>query len=103
MEPIKANFLIIKVEDDVWDVAVFAEDAVLNAFVSIYNCHKIPESVFDKKPMVVVPDFPNQLHAETWKQYWIEAFSDPDNACKTCTTVNDLLQLIEQGRAKKID
>lgn len=101
MEPIKANFLLIKVEENLWDVAIFADKSVLSAFNSIYQGHYIEESVFDKKPMIVIPDFPNQIHAETWKQYWIEAFADPDNSCKTCTTVNDLMNLIEQGRKEE--
>jgi len=99
MEPIDVQFLVIKVEEDVWDVAIFAEKPVLKAFEKIYNGIYVEESVFDQRPMCVVPEFPNQLHADAWKKYWIMAFQDPDNSCKTCVTVNDLFSFIEQERA----
>lgn len=100
MDPIDAQFLVIKVEEDVWDVAIFAEKPVLKAFEKIYNGFFVEESVFDKKPMCVIPEFPNQMHADTWKQYWIRAFQAPDKSCKSCVTVNELFRFIEEERAK---
>ena len=98
MVPIDVQFLIIKVEEDVWDVAIFAEEAVLRAFEKVYNGFYVEESVFDKRPMCVIPEFPNQMHAEAWKQYWVVAFKNPDKSCKSCVTVNDLFRRIEEGR-----
>ncbi len=100
MQPIDAQFLIIKVEEDVWDVAIFAENPVLKAFEKIYNGFYVEESVFDKQPMCVVAEFPNQMHADAWKEYWIVAFNAPDKACKSCVTVNELFRFIEKERAK---
>ena len=99
MEPIDAQFLIIGVEETVWDIAIFAEKPVLKAFEKIYHGHYVEESIFDKRPMCIIPEFPNQMHAETWKQYWIRAFADPDHACQGCVTVNELFQFIERERA----
>ncbi len=98
MGPIDVQFLVIKVEEDVWDVAIFAEKPVLKAFEKIYNGFYVEESVFDKRPMCVIPEFPNQIHADTWKQYWIEAFQSPDKSCKSCATVNALFSFIENER-----
>lgn len=97
-EPITVEFLLVKVEDDVWDVCIFSDDAVLKAFESVYDGHYIENSVFDERPMIVIPEFPNETHAEAWKQYWIEAFSDPDNACKSCPTVTQLFSTIAELR-----
>ena len=101
MDPIKADFLIVKVEENIWDVVIFAEDAVLEAFASIFHAQHIPESVFDKKPVAILPNFEESEHAEVWKQYWMDAFADPENACLSCTTVNELFQRIAEGRQKK--
>lgn len=98
MEPIDSKFLIVKVDEQTFDVVIFAEKAVLKAFEKIYKAFYIEKSVFSENPVSIVSDFPNQDHAELWKQYWIEAFAEPEKACKTCTTVNDLFSLIEQGR-----
>jgi hypothetical protein len=99
MEPIKAVFDVVKVDDETWDVVILAEDAVLKSFVKVYDrLFYVPESVFDRKPAVIAPDFPNHLHATAWKDYWILAFNDPDNACHDCPTVNQLLGFIEQSR-----
>jgi hypothetical protein len=97
-EPVEASFTLIGVDSDTWDVVISAEVAVLKAFQDIYNAHFIEKSVFDNKPVAIIPDFPNQLHAESWKEYWIVAFADPENACKTCHTVNELFAKIEAGR-----
>lgn len=99
MRPISAHFMLIKIEEDVWDVAIFGEDAVLKAFAKFYNGFYVEESVFDKKPMCVIPEFPNQLHAQAWKEYWTKAFKDPSQACGSCTSVHDLFQFIEKERA----
>lgn len=101
MEPIQASFLIVKAEDTIWDVLIFSEDAVLEAFSSIYDAHYVAQSVFEKRPMAVIPDFPDKRHAEVWKEYWIEALRDPDNACKSCTTVNQFFEIIEEVRQGK--
>ncbi len=98
MEPIDINFLLIKVEENVWDVAIFAEQAVLKAFEKIYDGFYVEESVFNKKPMCVIPEFPNQMHAEAWQEYWIKAFKDPDRSCKGCVSVHELFKLIEKER-----
>ena len=99
MKPINAHFEVVKIDDNTWDVIILAEDAVLKAFAQVYqNLFYVEESVFDRKPAVIAPDFPNHLHASAWKSYWINAFQDPENACKTCGTVNKLLELIEQSR-----
>lgn len=98
MDPVEANFLLVQVDEKTFDVVIFAEEAVLRAFQEIYKAHYIPNSIFENKDVAIVPDFPNQHHAESWKQYWIEAFAEPENACKTCHTVNQLFQRIEAGR-----
>ncbi len=102
MEPIDAQFAVIKVDDNTWDVIIMGDSAILKSFTSVYDkLFYIEESVFDKKPAVIAPDFPNGTHAEAWKQYWVLAFNDPDNACKTCPTVKQLLGLIEEARQEK--
>lgn len=98
MEPIKATFEVVKVSDDAWDVIILAEDAVLKSFTRVYDkLFYIENSVFQNKPIVIAPDFSNSDHAEAWKEYWLKAFADPDNACKTCATVNTLLGHIEEA------
>ncbi len=98
IEPIDASFLLIKVEEDIWDVAVFGEESVLRAFEKVYGAFYVEKSVFDQKPMCVIPEFPNKIHAETWKEYWLEAFRDPQHACQTCSTVTKLFALIEEAK-----
>lgn len=99
MQPITANFMLVKVEEDKWDVLIFAEDPVLKAFSSVYNnLFYIQKSVINGSPMVVAADFPNQNHAEVWKEYWEIAFSDPEGACKTCPTVQELFENIKVNR-----
>lgn len=101
MEPIDAQFAVIKVDENTFDVIIMGELAMLQSFVKVYEkLFYIEESVFDKKPAVVAPDFPNGDHAETWKQYWVEAFADPDHSCDTCPTVKQLLGFIEAARQK---
>ncbi len=56
MDPIQASFMIIKVEDNIWDVAIFGEPSVLEAFSSVYDAHYVHESVFEKRPMAIIPD-----------------------------------------------
>lgn len=97
-EPVDASFLLVKVDEQTWDVVIMSENAVLRAFEETYNAHYIENSVFDDQSVAIVPDFPNQHHAESWKEYWIIAFNDPQNACKTCQTVNDLFRRIESAR-----
>jgi hypothetical protein len=102
MEPVYAEFAVIKVDDNTYDVIIMGEEAMLKSFVKVYDkLFFIEESVFGKKPAVVAPDFPNSQHAETWKQYWVQAFADPDNSCETCPTVKQLLGFIEQARKEK--
>jgi hypothetical protein len=102
MEPVDAQFAVIKVDDTTWDVVIIGEDAMLKSFTRVYDkLFYVEESIFDKRPAVIAPDFPNGDHAETWKQYWVLAFNDPDNACKTCATVKQLLTMIEKARAEK--
>jgi hypothetical protein len=96
MEPLEANFLLVKVEEDVWDVCIFGDEAILKAFEEVYSGHYIEKSVFENKPMLVIPEFPNRMQAESWKEYWLEAFSDPQNACKGCVTVNELFDFIKE-------
>lgn len=101
MNPIKANFTLVKVEEEQWDVLIFAEESVLKAFAKTYsNVFYVEESVFDKKSMVVVPDFPNQQHAQIWKEYWQLALADPDNSCDNCPAVTEFFQHVEEGRKK---
>ena len=103
MKPIKAEFAVIKVDDNTWDVVIMGEELMLQSFVKVYDkLFYIDESIFDKKHAVIAPDFSNGQQAETWKQYWILAFADPDNACKTCPTVKQLLGFIEEARQEKI-
>ena len=101
MEPIKANFLLIKAEENIWDVGIFGQPEVLKAFEEIYHGFYVEKSVFDQKPMCVIPEFPNKIVAEAWKVYWLDAFADPDNACKTCATVQNLFKMIEKNRANE--
>ena len=101
MDPIQASFMIIKVEDNIWDVAIFGEPSVLEAFSSVYDAHYVHESVFEKRPMAIIPDFPDKRHAEVWKEYWIDALRNPDTACKSCATVNQLFNVIEEVRQGK--
>jgi hypothetical protein len=99
MNPIKANFMIVKIDEDHWDVLVFAEQSVLKAFCSTYpNIFYVEKSVFKDIPMVVIPDFPKQNHAKTWKEYWEQAFEDPDKSCQTCPVVQELFRFIEAHR-----
>jgi len=101
MEPVTAQFAVIKVDDNTFDVVIMGEEAMLKSFVQVYDkLFYIEESVFDKKPAVIAPDFPNGQHAEAWKEYWVQAFADPDNACETCPTVKQLLGFIEEARQK---
>ena len=95
-KPIKVEFLLVKVDDSAWDVCIFGDQSVLRAFEKVYQGHYIERSVFDDKPMIVIPEFPNEKYAEAWKQYWVEAFNDPDKACKTCPTVTSLFQTISE-------
>jgi len=99
MDPVRATFTIVKVQEDQWDVLIFAEEAVLKGFVDTYpNLFYVAESVFDKTPMVVAPDFPNQNHAKIWKEYWEIAFKDPNKSCRSCPTVQELFQRIDARR-----
>lgn len=98
MDPVEANFLLVQVDESTFDVVIFAEEEVLRAFQEVYKAHYIPDSIFENQTVAIIPDFPNQHHAETWKQYWIQAFAEPENACKTCETVNALFERIEEGR-----
>lgn len=99
MDPIKANFMLVKVDEEHWDVLIFAEQAILKAFASTYpNIFYVEKSVFKDSPMVVVPDFPKQNHAQAWKEYWEQAFQDPDKSCHTCPVVQELFRFIEAHR-----
>lgn len=99
MKSINAQFAVIKVDENTWDVVIMGEEAMLKSFVKVYDkLFYIDKSVFENKPAVIAPDFPNGEHAEAWKQYWVQAFNDPDSACKTCPTVKELLDLIEKAR-----
>jgi len=102
MQPIDVQFLVIKVEEDVWDVAIFAETPVLKAFENIYKGFYVEESVFDKRPMCVIADFPNRMHADSWKQYWMVAFKSPDNSCKSCVTVNEQSEDPRDNHLRKV-
>ena len=103
MEPIDAQFAVIKVNDTTWDVVIMGEEAMLKSFVRVYDkLFYVEESVFDRKPAVIAPDFAKGHYAEAWKEYWVQAFNDPDKACKTCTTVKQLLGFIEEARQEKI-
>lgn len=98
MTKLKTQFVIIKVEEDIWDVAIFGDTIVLKAFEKVYGGFYVEKSIFDQMPMCVIAEFPNENHAEIWKQYWLKAFNDPDNSCKTCPTVNQLFQIINNGK-----
>ena len=101
MEPVNAKFAVIKIDDNTFDVVVMGEEAMLKSFVKVYDkLFYVEESVFDRQPAVIASDFPNSPHAETWRQYWVQAFADPDNSCKTCPTVKQLLGFIEEERKK---
>ena len=68
MQPVQATFEVAKVENNIWDVLIFAEDSVLKAFVKVYpELTYVEESIFAKKPMVIAADFPNQIHANSPK------------------------------------
>jgi hypothetical protein len=96
MNPIKANFMIVNIDEDHWDVLIFAEQSVLKAFIQTYpNLFYVEKSVFNDSPMVVVPDFPKKNHAEAWKEYWELAFAEPDKSCSTCPVVQELFRFIE--------
>lgn len=102
MDPIKASFMLVKVSEEHWDVLIFAEEAVLKAFTSTYpNIFYVEKSVFKDMPMVVVPDFPKQNHAKTWKEYWEQAFEQPEKSCQTCPVVQELFRFIEAHRESR--
>jgi len=82
----------------VWDVALFGEQYVLKAFDKVFKGFYVEKSVFDGKPMVVIPEFANENHANVWKQYWIESFQDPQKVCNTCPTVDKLFAAIKEFR-----
>jgi len=99
MDPLNANFMLVKVEEDQWDVLIFAEESILQAFAQTYsNVYYVRESVFNKSPMIVVPDFPNQEHAQVWKEYWQIALADPDNSCDSCPAVNEFFKHVAYFR-----
>ena len=100
-QPVDAQFTLVKVEEYAYDVIIMAEPAVLRAFQETYNAHYIEKSVFGENPIAIVPDFPNETHAESWKEYWILAFADPENACQTCSTVQELFDKIERARSEQ--
>ncbi len=100
-EPVDAQFTLVKVEEHAYDVIIMAESPVLRAFQETYNAHYIEKSVFGDKPIAIVADFPNETHAESWKEYWILAFADPENACQTCSTVQELFNKIERARSEQ--
>ena len=103
MEPIDAQFAVIKADETTFDVVIMGEEAMLKSFVKVYDkLFYIEESVFDRKPAVIAPDFENSLHAEAWKEYWAQAFADPDHACESCATVRQLLGFIEEARQKAV-
>jgi hypothetical protein len=101
IDPVQAQFTLVAVEADTWDVIIIAEPAVLRAFQETYNAHYIEKSVFGDNPVAIVPDFPNKMHAESWKEYWIQAFADPENACKTCQTVQEMFDKIVRARSEQ--
>jgi hypothetical protein len=101
IDPVQAQFTLVAVEESTWDVIIMAEPAVLRAFQETYNAYYIENSVFGDRPVAIVADFPNKMHAESWKQYWIEAFADPENACKSCQTVVEMFNKIERARAEQ--
>lgn len=96
MNPVQADLKVVKVDDNTWDVLVFAEDKVLKAFESTYTggVFYVERSVFNNKPMVVVPSFPSQQHATVWKDYWVSALAEPDKSCKSCPTVMQFFEKI---------
>lgn len=101
MNPVQAEITVAKVDENTWDVLIFAEEAVLKAFESTYSngVFYVERSVFDNKPMVVVPAFPSQEHASVWKEYWVKALADPDNSCKSCPTVMEFFQKVQQAKS----
>jgi hypothetical protein len=101
IDPVQAQFTLVAVEENTWDVIIIAEPAVLRAFQETYNAHYIEKSVFGDNPVAIVPDFPNKMHAESWKEYWIQAFADPENACKTCQTVQEMFDKIVRARSEQ--
>lgn len=101
MDKIQGSLNVVKISDTKWDVVILAEDCALQAFTSIYdNLFYIEHSVFNNEPAVIAADFANKSHAETWAEYWRVVFSDPENACKSCPTVKDFIEQIEQARQK---
>lgn len=101
MRKLKGNLNILKTSDGMWDVVILAELAVLKAFTAIYpTVFFIEKSMFNDKPAVIVPDFGEQVHAETWAMYWKVVFEDPEAACKSCATVTQFLEAVETERAR---
>ncbi len=101
IDPVQAQFTLVAVEETAWDVIIMAEPAVLRAFQETYHAYYIEKSVFGDKPVAIVPDFPNKMHAESWKEYWIQAFADPENACQSCQTVVEMFDKIVRLRAEQ--
>jgi hypothetical protein len=102
MEQVYAEFAVIKAGENTFDVVIMGEASMLQAFAKVYDkLFYIEESIFDKKPAVIAPDFASGQHAETWKEYWAQAFADPDHSCESCPTVKRLLGLIEEARQEK--
>jgi len=95
MKPIKAQFEIVQVENEVFDVLVFSRLSVLKAFQNAY-----PETIFIEKskfngvPMLAVPSFDSNFKARAWVGYWEEALSDPEKACKSCEIVQFFFKLV---------
>lgn len=98
MDPIKATFELVRVDENTWDVLIFSEMKILKAFETTYNnLFLVEKSVFNNQPMIVAPSFGNKEHAEVWIEYWKTAFADPDNSCQTCPTVRELFEKIAQN------
>jgi len=98
MEPIEGNFQVVKLAENQYDVLFFAEEKILKAFSKTY-----PESIFIEnskfgKPLIAIPNFETKNLVNLFINYWIEAFQNPDKACKTCPTVNEFLTAVEKSR-----
>jgi len=96
---VNPDFLVVKIDESTFDVLIFASTPVLKAFEKVYSGVFIEDSAFDHKSVCVMPNFENLEFATAWKEYWVKAFSNPEKACQSCQTVNDLFNFINEFSA----
>lgn len=101
---IPAQFEVVKVAEDQFDVLVFSSNSVLKAFQMSYpETVYIERSKFNDLPIIAVPNFDSNFKARTWVGYWQEALNDPEKACTTCEIVQYFFKLVSDFQNKELD